>query len=52
MSSVIPGRAQARTRNLEIPGPVLSHRPGMTEERAASGKSAYHFLSTSLLYDA
>src|ERR1700733_3025557 len=30
LSFVIPGRAPARTRNLEIPGSMLSHRPGMT----------------------
>jgi carboxymethylenebutenolidase len=27
---VIPGRAKARIRNLEIPGSMLTHRPGMT----------------------
>src|SRR6185312_16346686 len=27
---VIPGRTIVRTRNLEIPGSMLSHRPGMT----------------------
>ena len=27
---VIPGDAKHRTRNLEIPGPVLTHHPGMT----------------------
>ena len=32
-SGVIPGRcASDRTRNLEIPGSMLSHRPGMTME--------------------
>jgi hypothetical protein len=30
--SVIPGRALARTRNLEIPGLVLMHHPGMTTD--------------------
>jgi hypothetical protein len=33
MNPVIPGRAPARTRNLEIPGSLLSHRPRMTAQR-------------------
>jgi hypothetical protein len=30
---VIPGDAKHRTRNLEIPGLVLTHHPGMTAVR-------------------
>jgi hypothetical protein len=30
LSAVIPGRALARTRNLEIPGSMLCIAPGMT----------------------
>jgi hypothetical protein len=29
---VIPGRRAAVNRNLEIPGSMLAHRPGMTPE--------------------
>src|SRR4030088_1891413 len=36
MWAVFPGDAKHRTRNLEIPGLVLTHHPGMTEvEREA-----------------
>jgi hypothetical protein len=30
INAVIPERAPARTRNLEIPGLVLAQQPGMT----------------------
>ena len=31
--TVIPGCAEAQTRNLEIPGSMLPHRPGMTSDQ-------------------
>ena len=38
--AVIPVRARARTRNLEIPGSMLSHRPGMTALMGLRGSPA------------
>jgi hypothetical protein len=39
ISSSFRGDAEHRTRNLEIPGLVLTHHPGMTEGRYAFAAS-------------
>ncbi len=41
LQTVIPGWSEAtETRNLEIPGSMLPHRPGMTQQKSKWGKYA------------
>jgi hypothetical protein len=52
MSLSFRGDAKHRTRNLEIPGLVLTHHPGMTLMGIAALDPTYDFVPNSLLYAA